>query len=256
MKTVLITGASSGIGRELAWVFAEKKYRPVLVARRKSMLEDLANDLRTSFFIDPIVIVLDLSKPDSAEKLMEIIAKENLYIDVLVNNAGFGDFGDFHLQDISRIESMMTLNMLTLTKLSRLIAPKMLENKFGHILNISSTAAFQPIPNFAVYAATKAYVLNFSEAFAHELKPLGVHVTTVCPGATQSEFQDSAGMSKASKLFANAPLSFMVAEFAFEAMMKRKTLAIYGSKNRFLTFMQRFSPRKMTIKIAAKMMKN
>lgn len=254
MKTVLITGASSGIGRELALVFAEKKYRPVLVARRKSMLDIIAEDLKTNFYIEPIVIPLDLSKPDSAEQLMHIIKKQDLYIDVLVNNAGFGDFGVFHKEDIGRIENMMNLNMLTLTKLSRLIAPQMVENGFGHIVNIASTAAFQPVPNFAVYAATKAYVLQFSEALAHELKPLGVHVTTICPGATQSEFQENAGMDNMDKMFVSAPLSFMVAEFAFEAMMKRKTLAIFGSRNRFLTFMLRFSPRKLAINVAAKMM--
>ncbi|MCD6179915.1 MAG: SDR family oxidoreductase [Bacteroidales bacterium] len=256
MKTALITGASSGIGKELALVFAEKKYRPVLVARRESKLIYLAEDIKREFFIDAIVISLDLSKPDSAEQLMDIIRKKNLYIDVLVNNAGFGDFGDFHKEDINRLESMMHLNMLTLTKLCRLIAPHMVENNFGHILNIASTAAFQPLPNFAVYAATKAYVLNFSEALAYELKPLGVHVTTVCPGATLSEFQEKAKMNNSNKIFKGAPLSFVVAEFAFEAMMKRKTLAIYGSNNRFLTFMLRFSPRKLAIKVAAKMMKD
>lgn len=255
MKTVLITGASSGIGRELAWVFAENKYRPILVARRKSMLNLVAEDIKTNFFIDPIIIALDLAKPDSAEKLMEIIEKEELYIDVLVNNAGIGDYSTFHLQDISKMENMMILNMLTLTKLSRLVAPHMVTNGFGRILNIASTAAFQPVPNFAVYAATKAYVLQFSEALAYELKPLGVHVTTVCPGATQSEFQQSAGMEKADEMFVNAPLSFMVAEFAFEEMMKQKTVAIHGSRNRFMTFMQRFTPRKLIISIAAKMMK-
>lgn len=256
MKTVLITGASSGIGKELAFVFAENKYRPILVARRKSMLNLVAEDIKKDFFIDAIVIGLDLSKPDSAEQLMDAIRKRNLYIDVLVNNAGFGDFGAFHKGDIGRAERMMTLNMITLTKLSRLVAPQMVANGFGHILNIASTAAFQPVPNFAVYAATKAYVLSFSEAFAHELKPLGVHVTTVCPGATQSEFQEKAKMDNSDKMFEVAPMSFMVAEFAFEAMMKRKTLAIYGSRNRFLTFMLRFSPRKLALTVAAKMMKN
>lgn len=256
MKTVLITGASSGIGKELAFVFAENKYRPVLVARRKSMLKLIAGDIKKTLFIDPIVIGMDLSKQDSAEQLMEIIHQQNLYIDVLVNNAGFGDFSPFHQEDISRIDDMMNLNMLTLTKLSRLIAPQMVENGFGHILNIASTAAFQAVPNFAVYAATKAYVLSFSEALAYELKPLGVHVTTVCPGATQSEFQEKAKMKNADKMFDGAPLSFMVAEFAFEALMKRETLAIHGSKNRFLTFMLRFSPRKLAVKVAAKMMKD
>ena len=255
MKTVLITGASSGIGREMALVFAENKYRPVLVARRKSMLDIVAEEIKRDFFIDAVVIGLDLSKPDSAEQLMDTIRKRNLYIDVLVNNAGFGDLGAFHKEDIARVERMMNLNMLTLTKLCRLIAPHMVENGFGHIVNIASTAAFQPVPNFAVYAATKAYVLNFSEAFAHELKPLGVHVTVVCPGATQSEFQEKAKMGNSDKMFEGAPLSFMVAEFAFEAMMKRKTVAIYGSKNRFMTFMLRFSPRKMIVRVAAKMMK-
>jgi len=256
MKTVLITGASSGIGKELAWVFAEKNYRPILVARRKSMLEIVAQDIKESFFIDAIVISLDLAKSDSAEKLMEIIDNQNLNIDVLVNNAGFGDYGDFYQTNTVKMESMMNLNMLTLTKLSRIISAKMVEQGFGQILNIASTAAFQAVPSFAVYAATKAYVLHFSEAIAHELKPLGIHVTTICPGPTHSEFQEKAGMQNSDKLFDTAPLAFLVAEFAFEAMMKRKTLAIYGSKNQFLTFMLRFSPRKLNTMIAAKMMKD
>ncbi|MCD6092230.1 MAG: SDR family oxidoreductase [Bacteroidales bacterium] len=256
MKTVLITGASSGIGSELAVIFAEQKYQPIIVARRKSMLDLVAQEISSRFAIDPFIISLDLSKPDSAECLMDHIEKENLHVDILVNNAGFGDFGDFHQEDIGKMERMMTLNMLTLTKLSRLIAPKMIENGFGHIINIASTAAFQPVPNFAVYAATKAYVMQFSEAIAYELKPLGVHVTTVCPGATRSEFQERSGMGKFDKVFRKAPMSFFVAKFAFEAMLKKKTLAIYGSNNRFLTFMQRFSPRKLTIKVAAKMMKD
>lgn len=254
MKTVLITGASSGIGRELALVFSEKNYRPVLVARRKNMLDLLAEDIKATYFIDALVIPIDLLKPDSAEKLLHIIEKEKIYIDVLVNNAGFGDFGVFHQEDINKIESMMNLNMLTLTKLSRLFAPQMVKNGYGHIVNIASTAAFQPVPKFAVYAATNAYVLNFSEAFAYELRPFGVYVTTICPGPTQSEFQERAGMVNSNKIFSIAPLSFMLAEFIFESMMKKKTLAIYGSKNRFLAFMLRFSPRKMIIRIAAKMM--
>ena len=256
MKTVLITGASNGIGKEIALLFAEKKYRPILVARRLPFLKDVAEDIKENYFIDPVIIPLDLSKADSAEKLVNTLEKENIHIDILVNNAGFGDFSSFHQEDIVRIENMMNLNMLTLTKLCRLLAPSMVEKGFGHILNIASTAAFQPVPNFAVYAATKAYVLNFSEALSHELKPLGVFVTTVCPGATQSEFQEKALMHNSDKIFVNAPMSFEVAEFAFEAMMKRKTVAIYGSRNIFMTFMQRFTPRKLVINIAAKMMKD
>jgi short-subunit dehydrogenase len=255
MKTVLITGASSGIGREMAQIFAEHQYRPVLVSRRKGMLDIVAEDIKRSTFIDSVVIPIDLSKPQSADELVEILRKKDIYIDVLVNNAGFGDFSAFQNASLSKMEDMINLNMLTLTKLCRLLAPDMVANGFGHIVNIASTAAFQPIPNFAVYAATKAYVLNFSEALAFELKPLGVHVTTICPGATKSEFQETAGMQDSHQMFLNAPLSYMVAEFAFEAMMKRKRVAIYGSKNRFLTFMQRFSPRKLVIRMAGKMTK-
>ncbi len=255
MKTALITGASSGIGREIALVLAENNYRPILVARRETLLDMIADEIKTNYNLDPIVIPMSLSKKDSAERLFERIQKENIHIDILVNNAGIGDYGAFSLEEISKIEIMMTLNMLTLTKLSRLFAPLMIEKGFGHILNIASTAAFQPVPNFAVYAATKAYVLQFSEAIAYELKPFGVYVTAVCPGATRSEFQDTAGMEDNKKLFSRAPLAFLVADFAYEAMIKKKTIAIYGSKNRFLSFMQRFSPRKITTKVAASMMK-
>jgi len=252
MKTVLITGASSGIGKELALVFAERNYRPVLVARRKQLLENLAQEIKTSFFIDALIIPLDLAQTDSAEKLMEIIEQKDIEVNVLVNNAGFGDFGPFQEEDMGRIQDMILLNMLTLTKLSRLIAPKIVRSGFGHIVNIASSAAFQPVPNFAVYAATKAYVLQFSEAIAYELKSKGVYVTTICPGATQTEFQEQSGMN--SKMFRKAPMAFLLAEFTYRAMMKKKTVAIYGASNRFLAFMIRFSPRRLATSMAGKMM--
>ncbi|HAG17013.1 MAG TPA: short-chain dehydrogenase [Bacteroidales bacterium] len=254
MKTVLITGASSGIGKELAWVFAEHHYLPILVARRANLLNYLAEDIQKSFSIEPVIIVLDLAKQNSAEQLSEIIEQKKLSIDVLVNNAGFGDYSAFCKQSISRIESMMMLNMITLTKLCRLIAPQIALQGEGNILNIASTAAFQGIPNFAVYAATKAYVLSFSEAIAYELKPLNIHVTTVCPGATQSGFQEEAGMNE--NFFNEAPSSMLVAEFAFKAMQQNKTMVIYGAQNSFLNFMQRFVPRKLITKAAAKMLRS
>jgi len=252
MKTVLITGASSGIGKELSYVFAENKFNLVLAARRQDRLMDLKKDIESKHQVSADVIAIDLSKTDSAEKLYKQVGERNIKIDVLINNAGFGIIGDFKTIDSEREESMLVLNMVTLTKLTRLFTKDMIEAGGGHIINIASTAAFQPVPRLSAYSATKAYVLNFSEAIAYELKDDNVKVTAICPGATQSEFADVAGFSEGS--FSKMPTSRELAEFTFKAMKKGKVTAIYGAKNRFLIFTLRLIPRNLITKIAAKMM--
>ncbi len=147
---------------------------------------------------------------------------------------------------------MLLLNIVSLTKLTKLFALDMVKNGSGHIINIASTAAFQPVPNFASYSASKSYVLNFSEAIAFELKDKNVKVSTICPGPTQSEFAAISGASE--ELFENGPNPRVLGEFIYDTMLKNKTVAIHGAKNRFLVFFQRFSPRKMIVSIAAKMM--
>ncbi len=257
MKTVLITGASSGIGKELSYVYAENNFNLVLAARRKNNLEEIKNDLEKKHSVSVNIFDIDLSKLDSAEKLYEKTKAMNLKVDVLINNAGFGVSGQFTDIDMDKEADMLMLNMITLTKLTKLFAKEMVKTGSGHIINIASTAAFQPIPTMATYAATKAYVLSFSEAIAYELKKqsrigAGVKVTAICPGATQSEFAQTADMGNPS-MFNKAPTSRELAEFTYKAMIKGKTTAIHGAKNSFLTFTARFSPRKVVTAIAAKM---
>ena len=253
MKTALITGASSGIGKEIAFVYAENKHNLILTARRKEKLEEIKNIIVKKHNIEVKIIVQDLSKPDSANKLFENIQKENLKIDILINNAGFGTNGSFADIEIERTESMLNLNILTLTKLCKLFIPEMKKNGFGHIINIASTGAFQGVPNLASYAATKAYVLHFSEAIAEELKNDNVYITAICPGPTQSEFAQVAEV-KNSKTFSKAPTSRQLAEFTYKMMQKKKITAVHGFKNKFLVFSQRFIPRKLITKVAGKVM--
>ncbi len=252
MKTTLITGASSGIGKELAHVYAENNFNLILVARRKERLQEVKTDIEKKHSVSVEILDMDLSKLDSAENLYGKITAKSLKVDVLINNAGYGVSGPFMETGTEKETGMLVLNMITLTKLSKLYANLFLKNNGGHIINIASTAAFQPIPTIATYAATKAYVLSFSEAIAYELKNTNVKVTAICPGATQSEFAQAADMGDPS-MFNKAPTSRELAEFTYKAMKKGKTTAIHGAKNRFLTFTTRLSPRKVVTAIAAKM---
>lgn len=251
-KTVLLTGASSGIGKETAYVFAKNKYNLILVARRKERLQEIKQDIENKYKVSVQVIAMDLSNLDSAENLVQQLQQTK--IDVLINNAGFGLYGDFLMEDSKQEEKMLTLNIITLTKLTRLFADKMVKNGGGNIINIASTAAFQPVPTLATYSASKSYVLNFSEAIAFELKPKNVFVTAICPGATQSEFGKVAGFDDNANFFKGIPSSKDLANFIFKSMKKKKTVAIRGLKNKLMVFSERFAPRKMTAFIAYKLM--
>ena len=253
MKTVLITGASSGIGKETAFVYAEKNYNLILAARRKENLEAIKKEVEEKHQTKVNIFDIDLSKTDSAEQLYNKIKEDDLNVDVLINNAGYGINGKFKDIDMSHEESMLILNMLTLTKLTKLFVKDMVKTRSGHIINIASMAAFQAIPKFAAYAASKAYVMNFSEAIAHELKNDNVKVTVINPGATKSEFAETAGFKK-DKLFSKAPTSRDLAEFIYSSMIKEKVNAIHGFKNKVLVFISRTVPRKILTAVTAKMM--
>ncbi len=252
MKTVLITGASSGIGKEMAYVYAENKYNLILVARRKENLEAIKSDIEQKYKLDVQIFDVDLSKIDSAELLYNKVSEQKLKVDVLINNAGFGIKGKFKDTDMAWEESMLILNMVTLTKLTKLFVKDMLKQGSGNIINIASTASFQAVPNFSTYAATKAYVLHFSEAIAHELKNDNIVVTAICPGATKSEFAEVAELDQ--KHFSKAPTSQELAEFTFKAMKKEKVTAIHGFKNNLLVFSGRTTPRKLVTAVAANVM--
>ena len=250
MKTALITGASSGIGLELARIFARNKTDVILVARDENKLKALSEELKQQG-ISVYVLPKDLSDYHSAKEVFDFCEQGNLKIDYLINNAGFGDFGFFADSDFSKQEQMINLNITTLTYLTRLFLPGMEQRKFGKIMNVASTAAFQPVPTMSVYASTKSYVLHFSEAISNELEGTGVTVTALCPGATESGFQKAAAMEE-SKLVKGKklPTAKEVAEYGYKAMMDGKVVAIHGLKSKLLVFGSRFSPRFLVLKIA------
>ncbi len=249
-KTALITGASNGIGLELAKIHAKNSDNLVLVARSKDKLEELKADLEKQYKVTIYIIAKDLSLPNSAQDIFEEVKKQNITVNYLVNNAGFGDFGMFAETDWKKEEQMINLNIMTLTQFTKLFLQDMIKNGGGKIMNVASTAAFQSGPTMAVYYATKAYVLSFSEAIDNEVRPQGVTVTALCPGATESGFQAVAKMEE-SKLVKGRklPTSKEVAEYGYKAMMRGKTVAIHGTMNYILANSVRFMPRAWVVKV-------
>lgn len=255
MKYTLLTGASSGIGYELAQVFAANGHNLILVARSEQKLKELKAQLENEFkLIKAEVVALDLSKPDSAEQLYAATEAKGWNIDILVNNAGFGDHGAFASSDIKKNQEMIDLNILTLTKLCRLYLPNMIKSRSGKILNVASTASFQPGPLMSVYYATKAYVLHFTEGLHEELLGTGVSAMALCPGSTTSGFQAAANLSNVALLDTlKIPTSREVADFAYLALKKNKVVAIHGKLNWLLAVSAGFMPRAMVRKIAKKL---
>jgi uncharacterized protein len=252
-KTALITGASNGIGYELAKVHAENGDNLVLVARNKSKLDELKKELEDKYKIEVYTIGKDLSVANSAKEVYDELNQGSISIDYLINNAGFGDYGLFAGSDWSKQEQMINLNITTLVHFTRLYLPDMIKRGSGKIMNLASTASFQPGPTMSVYFASKAFVLNFSEAINNEVRENGITVTALCPGATHSGFQAAASMQD-SKLFEgnNFPTSREVAEYGYKAMMKGKAVAIHGLKNTILANSIRFIPRSLAVKAARK----
>jgi short-subunit dehydrogenase len=251
-KTALITGASSGIGLELARVFAKNHINLALTARSEGKLQEIKLELENDFGISVKVIVANLSEYDNAEDIYRIIKEKNIAVEYLVNNAGFGDYGFFHESDWRKQEEMINLNVTALTFLTRLFLKDMVARKSGKILNVASTAAFQPGPLMSVYYATKAFVLHFSEAIANELKGTGITVTALCPGPTESNFQNAAEMGNSQLFKRKLPTSREVAEFGFKEMMAGKTVAIHGTQNKILRQIGRFAPRKIAAAVVRK----
>ncbi len=249
-KTALITGASNGIGLELAKIHAKNNDNLVLVARSKGKLEELKADLEKQYKVTVFIVAKDLSLPNAAQDIFDELKNQNISVNYLVNNAGFGDFGLFAETDWTKEEQMINLNITTLTQFTKLFLKDMIKNGGGKIMNVASTAAFQSGPTMAVYYATKAYVLSFSEAIDNEVRPQGVTVTALCPGATESGFQAAAKMEE-SKLVKDRklPTSKEVAEYGYKAMMRGKTVAIHGTMNYILANSVRFMPRAWVVKV-------
>lgn len=251
--TVLITGASSGIGWEFAVLFAEADYHVVGVARNEVKLKELQNTLKEKYGAKLDYIVKDLVQPNAVDDLMNELEKKSITIDYLVNNAGFGLYGLFAVTDGQTEMEMITLNISVLTELTKKVLPQMLANKRGGVLNIASTASFQPGPLMSVYYATKAYVLSFSEALANEMSGMGVTVTVLCPGPTATDFVARANV-KESKIFQKGLMDVkVVAKQGFNGFLNGKTVVIPGWKNRILTFLTRFVPRGIVTKLVRKL---
>jgi uncharacterized protein len=252
-ETVLITGASAGIGWELAKQFAAAKSNVVLVARRRERLEELANQLRKQYAVDVHVVATDLAQADAPAAIFEALQREGLTIDVLVNNAGFGALGPVAKLDLSRQMEMIQVNVAALTNLTRLLLPGMIERGRGGIVNIASTAGFQAGPFMAVYYATKAYVISFSEALSDELVGSGVTVSCLCPGPTVTEFAETAKMGNALMFRINAMTAEQVARSGYRGFRRGKLLVVPGWLNYLGSTSVRFVPRRMARAVARRL---
>lgn len=245
MKNVIITGASSGIGKELAKVFAKNGWSPVLVARSENLLKQLKEDLEEEYKVKAYVIPMDLTSENAAKDLFDAAAELEIDIDCLVNNAGRGELSKFLEADLSTYQQVLQLNIGVLTDLCYLFAKHVKErNGNGKILNVASTAAFQAIPNMAVYAATKAYVLSLSESLALELKKENISVTALCPGPTRTDFVGAANVNSFAESLPIFQSAKEVAEFGYKKMMNKQAIAIPGVLNRIGANSNRFLPRK------------
>ena len=249
----LVTGASCGIGLDLARLLAKDKNNLVLVARSENKLKEIKASFEKEFGINVKIIIVDLSLPDATTQLYDEIVKEQITIDILINNAGFGDFSSFSNCDWQKQEKMINLNVLSLSKLTHLILPGMIKQGYGKIMNLGSLASFLPGPMMATYYATKAFVLSFSCSLANELKGTGITVTALCPGPVDTGFVAAAAL-EGSKLFHSfKPMTAIkVAEFGYRRMMKGKLLAIPGAMNKLMVTGIRFSPRKVVAIIVRK----
>jgi short-subunit dehydrogenase len=241
----LVTGASSGIGLELARVLARAGHDLVLAARNASALDAIARDLAPTYHVSVHSVAVDLAHADGVAQLMDDIARAGLEADVLVNNAGFGGFGDFARTSLHDELRMIDLNIRALVALTKRCLPRMLERRRGRVLNVASTAAFLPGPHMAVYYATKAFVLSFSEAIRDELRDGGVTVTVLCPGPTETGFQSAARMQK-SRLVQGAMMNAAdVAEAGYRGLMAGRPVVIPGAANRMVPLLVRFLPRRL-----------
>ena len=252
-KTALITGASSGIGAAFARELAAKGSNLVLVARRLDRLENLGSELTKRHGVKVLVVALDLTAESAIPTLETEIKNQGLKIDLLINNAGFGTSGEFETEDLARVFSEIDLNVKALVGLTHSLIHGMLERREGAVINVASTAAFQPVPTMAVYGATKAFVLSFSEALWAEFEGRGVRVLALCPGGTETDFFEIAG-SKGTGAKRQTPAA--VAEFAISALSTKnvKPSLVSGTRNKVLSFIPRLVSRRLMTKLSKKAM--
>jgi uncharacterized protein len=248
-ETVLITGASSGIGLELAKCFAADGCKLILVARNRDSLKKLAEELRRKNKIEVVVWPADLSRPETPQKIFSGLAAQKISVDILVNNAGFGAHGSFVKMELSRQLEMLQVNLAALTELTGLFLPGMIERKRGGILNVGSVAGFLAGPGMAVYYATKAFVVSFTEALSEELAGTNLKFSVLCPGPTESNFGNVARGKKIRHVKTPKMSAETVAIHGHRAFRKGKIIAVPGLQNKFFVFMTRLLPRQLPRKM-------
>src|SRR6476620_97869 len=254
MNTTLITGASSGIGEVFARKLAARGRNVLLVARSEEKLVTLCNELGRSNRIRAQYVALDLSKPESAEQLFDEAGKRGLTVELLINNAGFGSMGEFGNLDLARELNMIDLNIKSLVELTHRFLQPMIERRQGAIINVASTAAFQPVPFMATYAATKAFVLSFSEALWEENRAHGIKVLALCPGVTDTNFFEAARGHKPPARVSQTPEE--VVDTALRGLAQGKSHIISGWTNFLMTQSERFAPRSLITRVAGRMMRS
>jgi short-subunit dehydrogenase len=254
MNTTLITGASSGIGEVFARKLAARGRNVLLVARSEDKLITLCNELGRSNSIRAQYVALDLSEPESPARLFEEAEKRGLQIDMLINNAGFGSMGEFSKLDLARELNMIDLNIKSLVELTHRFLQPMIERKQGAIINVASTAAFQPVPFMATYAATKAFVLSFSEAVWEENRQYGIKVIALCPGVTDTNFFEAARGQKPPARVSQSPED--VVDTALRGLARGKSHVISGWTNFLMTQSERLAPRSLITRVAGRMMRS
>jgi len=252
-ETALITGASSGIGLELAELFAADGSDLVLVARREDRLKELADRLETEYGVKVHVLPKDLSEPKAPDEIFAQLKKEKIQVDVLVNNAGFGVKGIIPEIDLDQQLDMVQVNVKALTHLTRLFLPGMIERGYGGVLNVGSLAAFQPGPNLAVYFATKAYVLSYTEALAEEISNPDIKISCLAPGPVRTEFGEKSDLEDSLLFKVSLMDSEPVVRAGYEGFRKGKVIVIPGLKQQIVPFLNRFTPRSVVRKIAKKL---
>ena len=252
-KTALISGASGGIGYELALLFARDRFDCILVARSHDRLEALAARMESEFRVKTLVLPKDLSKPAAVEEIFRDVSAASMQVDVLVNNAGFPVFGLFAETNLETEMEMLLVNVVALTKLTKLFLKGMTERRYGRILNLASTAAFEPGPLMAVYYASKAYVLSFSEALANELRGTGVTVTALAPGPTRTGFQKRGQLEDSRLVQGEIADARSVAQAGYRGLMAGKTIVIPGFTNKLIPWIVRVSPRGVVTRVVRRM---
>ena len=243
-RTALITGASNGLGVEFAKIHAAKGDNLILVARAKDKMNLLKTEIEKRHNVSVHVIGRDLSEPGAPKTIYNELKAQKIQVDYLINNAGFGDFEMYEKSNWEKQLQMINLNITAVAYFTRLFLPDMIKNKYGKIMNVASTASFQPGPTMSVYFATKAFVLSFTEAIANEVKGTGVTITALCPGATATGFKTVASLDNSNLFKGTVATSKSVAEYGYKSMMKGKTVVIHGLMNKIMAFSVRFAPRK------------